>query len=240
MLANMMDMFPRAPDPDVFPAAVSLYSVMIPANAVSAPPPQGIALPPALDRATAKRKIQYLAGRACACRAIERLKPAESVQAPQRDADGCPVWPQGLVGSISHTDAFATAAVALRSQAIALGVDAEAVMSEEAAAEVAGLVASEDETRRVAELASLARPAALTLVFSAKESLFKALYPPTRRPFDYLDCEIARLDSRERRFVVRLSTPFDVFGAAEYAGRYEFANGEVRTGFLVASAHAPT
>jgi enterobactin synthetase component D len=235
----MTDLFPRTRDPDVFPPSVSQYSMTIPAGAVPPPHPQGIALPPALERATVKRKIQYLAGRACARRAIERLMPAASVEAPPRGADGCPVWPEGLVGSISHTDAFATAAVAIRSEAIALGVDAEPVLSPEAAAEIARLIASEDEARRVAEVASFSRPQALSLVFSAKESLFKALSPPTRKRFEYLDCEVARLDARERRFVIRFFPPFDaLFGAADFAGRYEFANGEVRTGVLLAGAHA--
>ena len=156
-----------------------------------------------------------------------------------RDADGCPIWPEGLVGSISHTDAFATAAVAPAGVARGLGVDVEPPMSREAADEVARLVASEAETRRVAQAAGLNRLESLTVIFSAKESLFKALYPPSRRHFDFLDCEVIRIDPGGRRFAIRLAAPFDVaFGAAEFAGRYELIGGEVRTGVLV-SVSAP-
>ena len=76
-------------------------------------------------------------------------------------------------------------------------------MSREVAAEVARLVASDDEIRRVVRAASLDPLQTLTLVFSAKESLFKALYPPTRRRFDFLDCELVRLDPEARGFCIR-------------------------------------
>jgi len=225
--------FPRARDPDLFPPSVSRYSVTIPADAASAGRRAGIELSAALERATAKRRGEFLAGRFCARAAIEALAcaPAEPLE---RDPDGCPVWPPGLVGSISHTSGFATAAVASSREARGLGVDVEPVMSSEAAAEVAGLVARDDETRRVAQAAGMDAMEALTLVFSAKESLFKALYPPTRRHFDYLDCEIVRLDLLARRFAVRLKAPFDAeFGGSNFAGRYELIGGEIRTGVLV-------
>jgi 4'-phosphopantetheinyl transferase EntD len=44
----------------------------------------------------------------------------------------------------------------------------------------------------------------LTLVFSAKESLFKALYPQIRRYFDFLDARISKLDMRQQIFQLEL------------------------------------
>jgi enterobactin synthetase component D len=234
MLAIMTDFFSKARDPDVFPPGVSQFSVTILSN--DTPPPRlgGIELPEPLERAHAKRRIQFFAGRICAREAIEQLEPNVSILSLPPDAEGCPLWPDGLVGSISHTAAFATAAVGLRSEAHGLGVDVEPVMSREAAAEVARLVALDDETRRVARAASLDPLEALTLVFSTKESLFKALYPPMRRHFEYLDCEVVRLDPRARRAFLRFKPPFDaVFGAGEFSGRYALANGDVATGVLL-------
>ncbi len=234
MLADVTPMFPRARDPHVFPASVSQYSVIIPKDADPALGGAGLFLPAALEGAAPKRKIQFFAGRFCAREAIERLGPLSNGGALPRDSDGCPVWPEGLVGSISHTDASATAAVARSAEARGLGVDVESVMSGEAADEVARLVASEDETQRAARAAGLNRPESLTLLFSAKESLFKALYPLSRRHFDYLDCEVVRIDPGRRLFAIRMRTPFDAaFGAAVFMGHYELTNGEVRTGVLV-------
>ncbi len=234
MVADVTPMFPRARDPHVFPPFVSQYSVIIPKDADPALGAAGLFLPAALECAVPKRKIQFLAGRFCAREAIERLGSISNGGALPRDSDGCPVWPEGLVGSISHTDAFATAAVAPAGVARGLGVDVEPTISREAADEVARLVASEDETRRVSEAAGLNRLESLTLIFSAKESLFKAVYPSSRRYFDHLDCEVVHIDPGGRRFAIRLATPFDAaFGAAEFTGSYELTNGEVRTGVLV-------
>ena len=106
-------------------------------------------------------------------------------------------------------------------------------MSPEAAADVADFVAAGDEAERVAR-AGLGRLESLTLIFSAKESLFKAFYPATRRHFDYLDCALVRVEPGDLRFAIRLNAPFDAaFGAAEFAGRYELVDREVRTGVLV-------
>jgi enterobactin synthetase component D len=237
MEADVTPMFPRARDPHVFPASVSQYSVIIPKDVDPALGAAGLFLPAALEGAVPKRKIQFLAGRYCAREAIEWLRPLSSASPLQRDADGCPIWPQGLVGSISHTDAFATAAVAPAGVACALGVDVEPTLSREAADDVARLVAAEEETRRVAEAAGVNRLESLTVIFSAKESLFKALYPLTRRHFDYLDFAVVRLDSQKRRFAIRLTAPFAAaFGAAEFVGRYELTGGVVGAGMLVSES----
>lgn len=230
-------MFPRARDPDVFPPQVFQYSVTIPAGAARDPLSTGLVLPAALGRALPKRKIQFIAGRYCAREAIVGLAPSGGAVAtlPQ-DADGCPVWPQNLVGSISHDEAFATAAVASCGVARGLGVDVEPVMSSEAAADLTGYVASADEILR-AERAGLDRLTSLTLIFSAKESLFKALFSARRLRFDYLDCALARLDPGKRRFSIRLAAPFDAaFDAAEFSGRWELMDGEVRTGVVLPSS----
>ncbi|RBP18242.1 enterobactin synthetase component D [Roseiarcus fermentans] len=226
-------MFSRARDPDVFPASVSRYSVTIPANPAPVGRAPPFALPAALERAVPKRRTHFLAGRVCAREAIARISGgwAPAIALAQ-DADGCPVWPAGLVGSISHTEAFATAAVARSGEARGIGVDAEPVMSRKAAADLTGFVASEDEILRAAR-AGLDGLESLTLVFSAKESLFKALFPAYRRRFDYLDCELVGVDPATRRFSMRLKSPFDAaFGAAAFAGRYEAADGAVHTGVL--------
>ncbi len=230
----MTDIFARARDPDVFPPAVSQFSVIVPDEASALRRADEPGLPPTLAGATPKRKLEFLAGRFCARRAIERIGLTVAPAALARDIDGVPVWPDGVVGSIAHAGRHATAAVAKASEAFGLGVDVEAVMSEQAAAEIAGLVASEEETRFVAEALRLARLETLTLVFSIKESVFKALFPPTRRHFDYLDCAVVGVDPDERRFAVRFRPPFDAaYDVQEVPGRYELSDGEVWTGAFV-------
>jgi enterobactin synthetase component D len=117
MLAAMTDCFPRVRDPDVFPPGVSQFSVRIPADAAAARRMAGVELPAALERAAARRQIQFLAGRVCAREAISRLRPRVPAGPLPQGEEGCPVWPDGLVGSISHAESFATAAVARRIEA---------------------------------------------------------------------------------------------------------------------------
>ena len=230
----MTDIFHRARDPDVFPPAVSQFSVIVPEVDSTERSADAIDAPAALAQATPKRKLEFRAGRACARRAIERIGFTVAAGALARDADGVPVWPDGVVGSIAHAGRLATAAVARASEAFGLGVDVEAVMSEQVAADIAGLIASDEESVLVTETLRLARLETLTLVFSIKESVFKALYPPTRRHFDYLDCAVVGLDPDGRRFAVRFRPPFDVaYGVREVTGRYEFSDGYVRTGAFV-------
>ena len=234
MLADVTPMFPRARDPHVFPASVSQYSVIIPKDADPALGGAGLFLPAALEGAAPKRKIQFFAGRFCAREAIERLGPLSNGGALPRDSDGCPVWPEGLVGSISHTDASATAAVARSAEARGLGVDVESVMSGEAADEVARLVASEDETQR-AVASRRPEPAGEpdVALFGQGEPVQGAL------SFVAAAFRLSRLRGRSHRsrqaaFAIRMRTPFDAaFGAAVFMGRYELTNGEVRTGVLV-------
>ena len=62
-------------------------------------------------------------GRLCAVQAIRGLGGSET-EIPVGER-GEPIWPKGFVGSITHTQGYAAAAVALRSEVITVGIDAE-------------------------------------------------------------------------------------------------------------------
>jgi 4'-phosphopantetheinyl transferase EntD len=100
-------------------------------------------------------------------------------------------------------------------------------------AELGDMLAANDERARVRKEAGLDPLAAATLIFSAKECLFKALFPRARVYFDFRDCVLTRIDPAERRFEARLAPPFALaFGAAEFAGRYALFDGAVWTGLV--------
>ena len=77
----------------------------------------------AVRRAVAARKAEFAAGRTAARAAMAALGlPASPIpMAPDR----APVWPQGVTGTITHTDGLALAAVALRETSRGLGLDIE-------------------------------------------------------------------------------------------------------------------
>jgi enterobactin synthetase component D len=198
-----------------------------------------IALPAALDAAIPKRRLQFRAGRYCAMKAMGALGPSCAGRLVARAANGAPLWPEGLVGSITHTDDFASAAAALTADAAALGIDTERIMTEPRGRNVGRMIAWPSEVGH-ARTAGLSRLEGMTLVFSAKESIFKCLHGLVGCYFDFHDVRIVEVDGPERTFVARLvktlsaSFPahtllrgtFDVEGAWMHTGIALPARGE--------------
>ena len=119
-----------------------------------------------LQPAGNKRKAEHLAGRLAAFHALQ-LHNLRHI--PDIGDSRQPLWPQDVYGSISHSGTTALAVVAKHP----VGVDLESIFTPEIANEVVGSVVTPDE-RRVLEASGLPFELALTLAFSAKESLYKA------------------------------------------------------------------
>lgn len=144
-----------------------------------------------------QRVREFAAGRRCAAQALADAG-ASSVDVGvglHRE----PLWPPGFVGSITHSREFAFAAVGRRCDVAAIGIDSEPMLDDVSFAEVAPLAFHPREQHRLAGQRDSA-----TAVFSAKESLFKCVYPLARVFFDYLDAEVASLELADGRGVCRL------------------------------------
>lgn len=100
-----------------------------------------------------------------------------------RAASGAPVWPADIVGSLAHDDRVAVAAVALRRDLAALGIDVEP--AQPLPEDLLDLVATERERAAPAD-----DPLAGRLLFAAKEAVYKAIYPLDRVFLDYHDIEV--------------------------------------------------
>mgnify|MGYP005989688563 CR=1 FL=1 len=127
-----------------------------------------------IANAVPKRRREFTTVRACARQALQGLgvDPVPLVPGP----GGAPVWPTGIVGSMTHCWGFRAAAVAKSTQVDAIGIDAEpnTPLSPEALAAIAlppELGMLNDMARRYCGIA-LDR-----VVFSAKEAVYKAWYP---------------------------------------------------------------
>jgi 4'-phosphopantetheinyl transferase EntD len=92
-----------------------------------------------------------------------------------RTARGAPALPPGFVGSISHKVGLLAVAVAARADGSGLGVDVERVHA--AAEGFAGWVLAAEEHAQVAALPQAVRAREITLRFSLKEAVVKALDP---------------------------------------------------------------
>lgn len=163
--------------------------------------------PPAIAKAASKRRSEFLAGRLCAASALHAL--CGSASFPARGADNAPCWPPGTAGSITHSHGWAGALVGAQEAWRGLGLDAEHLLGAERAERLAGEILTADELARFQRLPDAERGHYLTLCFSLKESLFKALYPLVQRRFYF---QAAALVEQAGNGQVRLQLRADLGG----------------------------
>ncbi len=143
-----------------------------------------------LGRPVPKRVGEFAAGRLCARRALAEFG---IVNFPIRAAaDRQPIWPQSMVGSITHTAGFCAVVVAQRQDADALGLDSEVVG--DVKVEIWPIICAPVEIEWVESLPAPERPAAVTLIFSAKEAFYKCQYPMVGERLDFHDVSIETPD----------------------------------------------
>ncbi len=141
----------------------------------------------------AKRQAEYLAGRLCAREALRRLTGLARV--PASGTDRAPQWPAGVSGAITHGSGWAGAVVGHASQWRGLGLDVEKLIPAARAERLAAEILTPAELFRLEGLPPAQRAQRISLTFSAKESLFKALYPLVLRHFYFQDAELLEVDS---------------------------------------------
>ncbi|MFD3412513.1 4'-phosphopantetheinyl transferase [Streptomyces cyaneofuscatus] len=139
-------------------------------------------------RSVPKRRNDFATARACARRAMGRLglEPVAVLHGKR----GMPLWPDGIVGSLTHCDGYRAAALARDADVLSLGVDAEphAPLPEG----VGELVVRPSERERFAGPPVGAAGAIHwdRLLFSAKESVFKTWYPLTLTELDFDEADL--------------------------------------------------
>ncbi|MBT2341852.1 MULTISPECIES: 4'-phosphopantetheinyl transferase family protein [Pseudomonas] len=144
--------------------------------------------PPSIQRSVAKRQAEFLAGRICARAALQRLDGRPCV--PAIGEDRAPVWPAHISGSITHSNGRAAAIVAGKAHWRGLGMDLESLLEPERAERLCGEILTPPELLRMAALPRDDRALLVTLTFSVKESLFKALYPIVGQRFYFEHAEV--------------------------------------------------
>ena len=172
-------------------------------------------------KAVPGRRREFAAGRRAAHRAMHRLGlPLEPLLASR---DRTPIWPPGVVGSISHTSQIAFAAVTSEAHVQGLGVDAE-----EGGAlprDIVAQVCAPSELKHLAQWSAEVGGDAAKLLFSAKEAFYKSYYPIRRRFLEFLDVAIV-LHPANSSFEITLVHDRS-FDKATISGRFGWALGHV-------------
>jgi 4'-phosphopantetheinyl transferase EntD len=151
---------------------------------------------PYLPKAAYSRRLEHHAGRICAAQAISKLFPSRVTgddRLPVGRA-GEPIWPIGIVGSITHTHDFASAVAASAGAFAGIGIDSERCVDEAVCADIAAVCLSSAEREHFLQGSLSARCWAATAIFSTKEAFYKAAYPHVRRFIEFEELEITHLD----------------------------------------------
>lgn len=187
-----------------------------------------------IAQASPKRRAEFITARQCARAALARLRVPEQpiLRGPKRE----PLWPKGIVGTLTHTSGFRGAAVAHSLVMRSVGVDAEPHLPLPDG--VLGQVALPEEkawldSRTDRELHWD------RLLFCAKEATYKAWFPLTERWLGFEDARISFEEGpsdgpdRSGTFHVRLLVPGQALKGpplASFDGRWAVSEGFIVTG----------
>lgn len=187
-----------------------------------------------VGRAVEKRRREFTTARMCARTALRQLgQPAASILTGER---GEPLWPAGVVGSITHCDGYRACAVARSSEMVTIGIDAEpnAALPDG----LLGDIARPEELPALRRLeAELPRVHWDRLLFSAKESVYKAWFPLAERWLGFEDA-VLEIDPDAGTFEARLLVPGPSLADAPlrgFAGRFRVDKGIVATAIAMSS-----
>lgn len=145
------------------------------------------------ERWRAKRRYEFFSGRWCAAQCLIHQRATEvDVYIAE---DRSPIWPTAFAGSISHSSAHAAALVGRKTDFQAIGLDIQAFSEPQLADELKSMILTQNERNQFNN-----EPDQLTLfdlIFSAKETLFKALYPKCQIFFDHQAAEVIEINKTE-------------------------------------------
>ncbi|WP_306360360.1 alpha/beta hydrolase [Nocardia sp. CC227C] len=183
------------------------------------------------DQTSAKRRIEVTQARTAVRRALAALGHPDFpvLKGPKRE----PVWPDGVVGSITHKDGYYVAAVADAQDVRSIGIDAE---DHEAMPEAALSMATLPE--EMAWLQEVGEHGGVhwdRVLFSAKESVYKAWYPLTGRALGFRDAHLT-FDMEAGTFRVRLLVDGATHAGpplTEMTGRFIVRDGHILTAVTV-------
>lgn len=180
-----------------------------------------IARPEQLQWAVTKRKAEFLAGRYCAQRALVLAGyPNTGIGiGDQRQ----PLWPDGLRGAISHARQLAIAVVARDSLVHGVGVDVEETLTSDVVAQIQALVLNADEYPLLSHV-PWCHEQLVTLIYSVKESFFKAAFPLVRRYFDFDAISLQAIDVSKGECCFQINTPLHplLWQGRRFRGRFCF------------------
>ena len=134
------------------------------------------------------RKEHYRSGRICAGEVLSKLgNRGQPVLRDRQTRE--PLWPEGISGAITHSGNWAAAAAGKTSDVSGIGIDLED-LERQVDSRISRHVCIPEEQKWVQECGEDFLEKNLKIIFSAKESIFKAFFPYTRTYLHFHDARI--------------------------------------------------
>ena len=153
-----------------------------------------------LQRAVRQRLEEFAAGRLCARLLLREFGIHHF--AIEVGADRQPLWPEDLVGSITHTTGFCAAVAAPKKSLRSVGIDTE--ISGSVKTELWRGICTASETTWLRSLPESEQLFAASLIFSAKEAFYKCQFAVTQERLGLHDVSVELPAWGERRGVFRI------------------------------------
>jgi enterobactin synthetase component D len=175
-------------------------------------------IPSDLSGAAEKRKLEFISGRYCAFMGCKEL--GFNLIKLERGASREPLWPSGIIGSISHTDGVALAIVGLSDKTKGIGVDIEGFIPEKKFTTIERMVLTENDKNFLEKYSKdhIKKSELYTIIFSAKEALFKLLFPECQCYFDFREADIVSINQGSGEITIEVVSKKEEM--KDYLGSY--------------------
>jgi 4'-phosphopantetheinyl transferase EntD len=226
-----MEIMPSDPErrgPGRRPESAAMIEALVPASACAemfVDVPESTMFPSeaaVVADAVGERRREFGTARYCAREALQQIGVPAVPILP--DLDGAPRWPAGVVGSMTHCPGYRAAAVARSSDLRGIGIDAEPHAA--VPPEALDLIGRDEERAQLVALEDTDPGLHWDrILFCAKEAVYKAWFPLTRRWLDFADLSTTLQPDgtfRARPCVGGSRVPgpdLDVFGGRWMVGR---------------------
>lgn len=173
----------------------------------------GVNVPISMNRAVSKRKAEFVAGRYCAqqCLAFYSIPIMDILVGKNRE----PLWPQTIQASITHSDGYALCVAGSPQVYDGLGVDIESIIPSARAVKLQEQIVTGAEVA-LSSQHGMPHHFFVTLAFSAKESLFKAIYKDVGRFFGFDAAHVTSINIEKNEVILTLTETLTEY---HYAGR---------------------
>lgn len=187
-----------------------------------------IHFPQTIKSSVLKRQAEYLAGRYAARCALHNL--GVKVKNITTGKHRSPIWPEGVSASITHTDSRAICVASYKYNYEYLGIDLEKRLNLKFIADIKESIINLQEENLLLQ-SELTFADAFTLTFSAKESLFKALYRSVGEYFDFSAAQITHICCITNRFTITLLVDLtkEIVAGVKFTGYFSFDTAHVFT-----------